>query len=379
MNLHWRIALVTCIAAGLVAPCTAQTDQTWELGIIAPTTGPIATVGQRQLETARWWEQAVNSRGGIGGRMIHLQQCNDEGNPEKAVSCMRELLAHKVILVFNSSVTGPIRATMPLVSAGPVMLTPSPNVMPPADSYVFQVSPSDLSLTQSVAAYLKRNKLAQLGMISATDASGEVGVASAKAVFPAAGIQYSLARIDLRANDASIQLASVAKSDVNLIYSTYSGAGAATVVKSFVNLGLSQPLVVSYANVSDAFVTLIRNDMPPRLLATGVRATVPELLADPAEREHTLAFARAFEQWKHERIDQINLNALAMVDIAESVLRNVPDPRDARAVRAHIEKTPVLSFQRLHFSATSHIGLGPEDCAVIEYRDGRWVEAGPVR
>ena len=133
-------------------------------------------------------------------------------------------------------------------------------------------------------------------MIAATDASGEVGVASAAAVFPKAGIRYDLARIDLRANDASIQLANVAKADVPLIFSNYSGGGAATVVKSYHNLGLTQPLLVSYANVSDAFINLIKNDMPSRLLATGLKAVAPELLEDAGEKERTAYFGRGYRR-----------------------------------------------------------------------------------
>ena len=71
---------------------------------------------------------------------------------------------------------------------------------------------------------------------------------------------------------------------------------AVAVVKSYANLGLAQPLIVSYANVSDQFLSLIRNDQPAeRLLATAVKATVPELLSDPMERQRTLSFATSYK------------------------------------------------------------------------------------
>ena len=363
-------------ALALAAPARAAND--FVVGMIAPTTGPLATVGARQLSAAQWWEQDVNGRGGIKGHKVSLLSCNDEGSPEKAVTCARDLLAKGSVLILNASVTGPIRATMPLVANGPVMLTPSPNVLPPADSFVFQTSPSDPDITQSIADYMKANKLDRIGIIAATDASGEVGVASAAAVFPKNGIQYDLARIDLKANDASIQLSEVAKGK-KLIYSNYSGGGAAAVVKSYNNLGLEQPLIVSYANISDAFIGLIKDDMPPRLLGTAIKAVSPALVEDAAERAHLDAFAKSYAAWKHDRADNLTLQGLIMADAAEAILRDVADPADAKAVRSYLETTPIHSVQTIRFSPQRHIGLGAADLAIVEWKDGAWVKAAPVR
>jgi len=197
----------------------------------------LSTVGTRQLSAVEWWAQDVNAKGGIRGRLINLIHCNDEASPEKSVTCTRDLIGRGVVLLLNASITGPILAAMPLLNNGPAMVTPSPNVVPPANSYVFQTSPSDLELTKGIAAYARQNGIDHIAMVAATDASGEVGVKSAAAVFPAAGITYKLARIDLRASDASIQLANVVSDGAPLIYSNYSGGGAATVVKSYSNLG----------------------------------------------------------------------------------------------------------------------------------------------
>lgn len=369
-----RLAL---LAAVMLCAAQAHAAEPWVIGIIAPTTGPIATVGTRQLSAVQWWEQAVNAKGGIKGRPIQVIACNDEGNPEKAVTCARDLLAKGSVLILNSSVTGPILATMPLVANGPVMLTPSPNVMPPADSFVFQTSASDPEVTQCIANYMKANHVDKLGTIAATDASGEVGVHSTQTVFPQNHITFRLARIDLRANDASIQLADVAKG-MPLIYSNYSGAGAATVVKSYNNLGLDQPLLVSYANISDAFIAVIKNDMPPRLLGIAIKAVVPSLVDDTTERGHIEAVEAGYKAWKHDEADNLTLQGVILTDVAESVLRNVADPTDAKAVRHYLETTPIQSVQTIRFSPTSHIGMNVDDLAIVEWKDGHWIKAGPL-
>src|SRR5882757_4337305 len=103
----------------------------WDIGMIAPTTGPLSTVGTRQLAAVQWWAQDINAKGGIRGRQINLIHCNDEASPEKSVTCTRDLLGRNIVLLLNASVTGPILAAMPLLVNGPVMVTPSPNVVPP--------------------------------------------------------------------------------------------------------------------------------------------------------------------------------------------------------------------------------------------------------
>src|SRR4029078_4970403 len=95
------------------------------------------------------------------------------------------------VMIFGNSLTASLRAMQPLVKNGPLLLIPSPNVVPPADSYAFQVSPSDFHLTEAIAKYMKADGVDKIGMVAATDASGEVGVERRKTVFNAPERQLS--------------------------------------------------------------------------------------------------------------------------------------------------------------------------------------------
>jgi len=325
------------------------------------------------------WADDINAKGGINGRKIELVTCNDEARPEKAVACVRDMQEKGAVMVFGNSLTASLRAMQPLVKQGPLLLIPSPNVVPPADSYAFQVSPSDLHLTEAIAKYMKESGLNKIGMVAATDASGEVGVESAKKVFGDQKMELRLARIDLRATDASTQLANVAGQDIKLVYSSYTGAGAVTVVKSFKILGLPQPLMVSYGNMSEAFVSLIKDVAPPRLLGTSVIALVPEHLSNAGERERAQAFLDAYAKRYSEKPDMINLLGKAEVDVAEAVLRKVPNPADAAAAKKFLESTPVESIQNQRFSPTNHVGLDASSVMIVELKDGNWIKAQPIR
>ena len=262
------LVYLKALGCGLLAAAsfsfTAFAADPLVVGVISPMTGPMATVGAQSTAGLQLWAQGLNAAGGIKGRQIELDVCDDQGTPENAVTCARHHIERHAAIILDNSISSTIRAITPLLKEGPVMVVVSPIIDPDPKSYVFQTSATDVEITKALLAYLQANKVDKLAMIASTDTTGEANANNAQKVFTPAGVKLSLARIDLKSNDASIQLANVVK-DNPIIYSAYSGAGAATVVKSFNNLGLTIPFVLSNANLSDAFMALIKNDMPPRL------------------------------------------------------------------------------------------------------------------
>lgn len=368
---------VFCVASLLAGEALAADP--FLIGVISPLSGPVATVGVRQTAAIKWWAADVNAKGGIKGHKVELAICDDQGNPETAVTCARGHMQKNAALLLDTSVAGTIKAIMPLLDKGPVMIVASPIINPDPKTYVFQTSPTDLEITRGLLNYLKANHKDRLAMIASTDATGEVGVADANAVFPPANVKLALARIDLRSNDASIQLANVLKDNPPLLYSAYSGGGAATVVKSFTNLGLTMPLVISNANLTDAFMALIKNDMPPRLMGLGLNSMVPEFVSDPAEKTRIEYFQKSFEASTKEKVDLLSHLGLMLADTANAVLTNVADPHNAAATKAYLEQAHIKSVATIHFSPTSHVGLGAESVAVLEYKKDHWAKADPLK
>jgi len=377
-----RLNKLAIAAIALLAPFSnaqAQTDKPWIIGEVAPLTGPAATVGLRLNKAAKMWVDEVNANGGINGRKIDHRVCNDENRPEKAVACTREFIDQGAVIIFANALTASLRAMLPLVRTGPTMLIPSPNLVPNADTYAFQVSPTDEDITVAIANYAKASGIKKIGMLAATDTSGEVGVLNASKIFPAEKLELKLARIDLRATDATMQLASVAGDDVGLVYSSYSGAGAITVVKSFQNLGLKQPLLVSYANISDSFVQLVKDVKPARLLGAAMAGIVPETLKDLGERARAKAFIEAYTKKYSETADMINVSGKVETDVADAILRKTPNPTDFPAVKKWLETNVIESVQNQKFSPTYHVGVAASSVVIVELKNNTWVPADPAK
>jgi branched-chain amino acid transport system substrate-binding protein len=373
------IALAAMVATVLPGHAAAQTSKPWLIGQVVSLTGPAASVGSALDKVAKMWVEEVNAAGGIKGQKVEMTTCNEESKAEKAVACAREMIDNGAVIIIGNTLTASLHAMLPLVRRGPTLLIPSPNVVPAPDTFAFQVSPSDEYITESVANYMKASGLTKIGMVAATDASGEVGVASARKVFPAYGIELKLERIDLRATDATTQLASIAGGDIKLVYSSYSGAGTVTVVKSYKNLGLQQPLIVSYANISQAFAALVKDVKPPRLLGTAAIAIVPDALKDPGEKARSKAFMAAYAKRYSEPADMLNMLGKASMDVADAILRNVPDPGNAEAVKAYLESHVVESVLNQRFSPKTHVGVDASSVIIVELKDGAWVPAALVK
>jgi branched-chain amino acid transport system substrate-binding protein len=372
--------IVALMLALLAAPHAPRAQDAWIVTFIAPLTGPAASIGVRQVGVLKWWAEEVNKAGGIKGKKLEITTCNDENNPERAVACVRDVLPKKPVGLILSTLTASTRAILPLLKDGPITTLAGPNVIPPPDSYVFQVNlvPDDLNVGIGhglVAAGIKK-----FGFIAATDASGEVNVESGNRVFPKMGLQFVLQRIDLRATDASTQLARMAGEDVPVIYSTYSGRGAATVVKSYYNLGLDKPFMMNMANTSEAFIAEIKDVMPKRLIGLTFRSAVPEKVEDPEDRKRAYAFKEAYEKRFNEFIDEFAVLGKLQGDLIETAMRAVVDPYDVKAAKHHLETNPVRSVQTLTFSSESHTGLKDRDVVLVEYQMGKgWQPAGPLK
>jgi branched-chain amino acid transport system substrate-binding protein len=371
------LAVITALAGG--GPVLAQTSADWLVVEVAPLTGPASTVGTRLNKSTKMWADEVNDRGGIKGKKIRLVTCNDEGRPEKAVACTRDAVRDGAAIVLAHSLTASLRAMQPVLANGPVMIIASPNVTPGADTPAYQTSPSDEHITEAIAKFLKQNSIDKIGLIAATDASGEVGVVSAKKVFDENKIKMDVARVDLKATDATTQIASVAGGDTKVVYTSYSGAGAATVVKSFTNLGLKQPLIVSYANLSQAFIDVVKDVLPPRLMGTSVRALVPSSISDSVLRARAEKFIAAYRAKYNEQADMINILGKFDTDVAEALLTNVEKPFDVKAAKQYLESNVIESLHRIRFTPQSHVGLSTDDVIIAEFKKTEWQAADPVR
>jgi hypothetical protein len=70
---------------------------------------------------------------------------------------------------------------------------------------------------------------------------------------------------------------------------------------------------------------------------------------------------------------------VTLADTAESVLRNVEQPTSAAAVKKYLESTSIKSIAPIKFTPESHVGMGSSTVSVLEYKNGHWAKADPIK
>ena len=95
--------LFTCLAAAvaavLFAACSSSPSDgsggissgPIKIGVIVPLSGPLATIGQAELNGVKVAIQVQNAKGGVDGHKLDLLSADDQGTPATAVSAMQSL------------------------------------------------------------------------------------------------------------------------------------------------------------------------------------------------------------------------------------------------------------------------------------------------
>jgi hypothetical protein len=105
---------------------------------------------------------------------------------------------------------------------------------------------------------------------------------------------------------------------------------------------------------------------------------VPAFVTDPAQKARIEYFTTSFEASRKQPVDLLSHLGLMLADTAGAVLANVADPKDSAATKSFLEGARIPSVAIIHFSPASHVGLGADSVAVVEYKSGHWTKADPL-
>jgi branched-chain amino acid transport system substrate-binding protein len=119
---------IAALAVALL-PIGAQAEN-FDIDVVLPLTGTGAFMGNAQQQALNLEEKLFNDEGGINGRPVHFVIHDDQTNPQISVQLVTDLLGKQPVVLLGPSLTAMCRATMPLMSAGPVEYCFTPSVSP---------------------------------------------------------------------------------------------------------------------------------------------------------------------------------------------------------------------------------------------------------
>ena len=125
----WRGASVRCwLLLATLCQATPGLAQTIDLGLAAPLSGPLASLGQQVLMGAQVAIDEINAKGGVLGRKLALKTADDGCEPARAVEAARRLTqVDKIAAMIGHACAPASFAAAPVYAAARViMMTPAP-------------------------------------------------------------------------------------------------------------------------------------------------------------------------------------------------------------------------------------------------------------
>jgi branched-chain amino acid transport system substrate-binding protein len=156
------------------------------LGALVPVSAPGMSSYAAALRAA---VRGVNARGGIKGRPVELELCDDGGDPSEAQACARQLAADNVIATVGDSsgfsmVEGPILDAMGVPRVGNVPVNSEDLTLPTA----FPLTGGLVGLVAGGLVGMRRRGFQSLFIAWSDTPSGRSTVPTATALLKAAGI-----------------------------------------------------------------------------------------------------------------------------------------------------------------------------------------------
>jgi branched-chain amino acid transport system substrate-binding protein len=197
------LALALLVATPLAAchgPASSSQTKTdtgpITVGLSAPLSGTYAYIGQNILNGLQLGIDAVNAKGGAGGRQLKLVQADDACDPGQAVTAVNKLISDGAAALFSSCSGATLAqmaqaktANIPLIASDASNPTISTQSGVGGNEWVFRINADDTVISAGLSGYIAQ-KATSVVAIAENDDFGRGGVAAYQAALPKAGVKF---------------------------------------------------------------------------------------------------------------------------------------------------------------------------------------------
>lgn len=372
-------ALTACGLLGGAGLASAQGTEPFRVGIIASETGPVSFLGDPFIKSVRMRVDQINSSGGINGRKVELFAYDDESSPDKSLTFAKKLVTEdKVAVILGPSLASTTRAILPTTEAAKIpVLYNTPIIEPPPGSYQFSVWPSEETSYRVALQELQRRGVKRLGVLATTDTTGESGYGWLTKLASSYGMTVVGAeRLNISDKDVTPQMTVLRGANPDAVFTALSGAAVAAVCRSYVRLGMKQPLVFSTGAVTTNYPELLKGITPETLIFPTYKVLLgPDALADSDGSKKPLAdYYRDYQARYGKRPDSTGGSGFDAASLAFYALgkANANDPAKVREALQGVKNFAGVNAV-YNFSPEQHRGAGPSEQRMGQFKDGQFL------
>ena len=243
-----RIAVIGGFALAVLAHSATPSlaADPLKIGVLMPTTGVFAVLGQRQLKGMQF---AVEEAGGtVAGRKIELLHEDTEGKPDVGLSKTRKLVLSDRVDAMTGIISSAVAlAVTPFLSAQRTPLVISNAAAdalsgPKCNQYVFRVSYSASQISEPIGLWMAKNAPKNLYLLATDFVAGREFIAAAKRGYLAGGgtIVGETYTPFARTQDYGPYISQARAANPGAVFAVYFAAEALLFVKQYDSFGMKE-------------------------------------------------------------------------------------------------------------------------------------------
>lgn len=342
--------------------------------LVFPETGPLAAVVGASID---WGNDAVVALWNElhPDRQVTLQKCNDEGNPERGLSCVERHVSEADVIL-GPHIGSIYAAAEPLLGEDVLSVVATPHALPDGSKAVFQAIPTAEHGMTAAIEYMEAQGWDKFGMLTSSDTTGNTARDAALTISEELGMELVSEEFDPASEDLTGQVNAIAAEDVDTLFIWSSGAQVVTALRAVQNVGLDTPVFLNYSSMSRALMELAAGALPEELLFTGSAAFVPETIEDPERRDLIEAFSQRYQEASGG--DLPDWNAFAVSDAAWVAYNAALHGETVDEMASWLQSgEPINGFNGVYsYGPDDHIGLDENPVQILRWTGDGWEPAG---
>ncbi|CAG4917314.1 branched-chain amino acid ABC transporter substrate-binding protein [Paraburkholderia gardini] len=296
MKLLTKLSAISAVTLALGMGAALAADGPVKIGVQAPITGEYAGEGQGIANGVKLLVEQQNAAGGLLGRKIEVDVCDDEGKPAQAAICARKLVNDGVIAVIGTYTSGAALAAAPIYSAANVIQTSdgtSDELTQKGYKTFFRNAPPNSAEAIFTAEYLVKAMHYKRIVVLSDHSSYATGLADSvrQAIKDAGGNVVTNDFITAGTQDYSAVLTKLKADNPDVLYFSGYYTDGGLIRAQMVQLGMKAAFVGGDANQNAAFAKIAGNAAQG---ATIINVPAPENLAYPEARKFLADYVKAY-------------------------------------------------------------------------------------
>ena len=365
-----RRGVVALLVAGVVWP-QASAQNEIVVAQVGPFSGPLAVNGIANFVGAQAYFQAVNARGGIGGRMIRFVKEDDAYKPEETVRLLK-LVAERDKPVAFVNLLGSANASAMLngkvldqLGIPVVGLTPGSEALrKPGSPHLFHLQAGDAAQLGAIARHLGTIGLARAAVVYQDNPFGKTGLASIEAFAAETGLKIvAKASMAIGSEDAKAAAAAVRASTAQACVMILAPNSGAAFVRDLRDQGAALPIYgLSYVTAD----LLVQKAGAEKAAGVALAQVTPNPTS--ATSGLTREFHGVMQQFapKDTQYSSMNLLGYLAARVTVEAIRRAGSSNPAAVEKALRELKLDLGGYAIDFTDGSQVGSRKVDIGVID-------------